>query len=192
MKVHDAYTHTDNGVPLFPPEVTAKVVYILRNPLDVVVSFAHHNAGSIERHVDIVCDESYTMARSEKDLNNQLEQRLMSWSSHVKSWVDSGLPLHVMRYEDMSRDPHGAFRKMLEFLDITVEEERLELAVSFSSFERLREQEASHGFREKNPRSKSFFRLGKSGSYKDVLSAEQIEKVIECHRDTMERFGYLP
>jgi aryl sulfotransferase len=40
IKVHDAYTDTPVGEPLFPADISQGVIYILRNPLDVAVSFA--------------------------------------------------------------------------------------------------------------------------------------------------------
>ena len=41
VKVHDACLHTAGGVPLFPPGATLGAVYLVRNPLDVAVSYAH-------------------------------------------------------------------------------------------------------------------------------------------------------
>ena len=40
-KVHDAYTFLADGQPLFPPQATAGAIYLIRNPLDVCVSYAH-------------------------------------------------------------------------------------------------------------------------------------------------------
>src|SRR5581483_5694512 len=40
VKVHDAYQTSDEGTPLFPAEITRCVVYVVRNPLDLVVSLA--------------------------------------------------------------------------------------------------------------------------------------------------------
>ena len=48
MKIHDAYTFLPDGRPMVPPEVTRGVIYIIRNPLDVTVSFAHHSRRSID------------------------------------------------------------------------------------------------------------------------------------------------
>jgi hypothetical protein len=41
LKIHDAYTYTEGGVPLVPAEATCGAVYMLRHPFDVAVSFAH-------------------------------------------------------------------------------------------------------------------------------------------------------
>ncbi len=41
-KIHDAWSLLPDGNPMFPAEVTKAVIYFIRNPLDVVVSFANH------------------------------------------------------------------------------------------------------------------------------------------------------
>ena len=48
LKVHDAFTYTRYGYPLISKAATAGVIYLLRNPLDVAVSFAHHSATTVE------------------------------------------------------------------------------------------------------------------------------------------------
>ena len=51
MKAHDAWSRTNRGDALFPADVTAGVVYILRNPLDVATSYSHHYGINIEKAV---------------------------------------------------------------------------------------------------------------------------------------------
>ena len=48
MKVHDAWMRVDTGEPMFPADVTLGVVYIIRNPLDLAASCAHHWGTSID------------------------------------------------------------------------------------------------------------------------------------------------
>jgi hypothetical protein len=56
------------------------------------------------------------IAGSRKRLNNQLRQRLLTWSGHVSSWVDEpDLRVHVMRYEEMKRNPFETFRAAVRF-----------------------------------------------------------------------------
>ena len=42
LKIHDAYTYNADGRPIFPPRATSGVIYLIRNPLDVALSYAHH------------------------------------------------------------------------------------------------------------------------------------------------------
>lgn len=109
VKVHDAWSCDDRGEAMFPADVTAAVVYIVRNPLDTAVSCAHYWGVEIEEAVDRVCDPGYCLAPSAARLPDQLRQRLGSWSDHVRSWLDeSPLQCHLVRYEDLHRDPERA------------------------------------------------------------------------------------
>ena len=86
LKVHDAYTYTPYGYPLISKVATAGVIYLLRNPLDVAVSFAHHANSSVERMVGKMGEADYAFVDNPHRLHNQLRQRLLTWSGHVSSW----------------------------------------------------------------------------------------------------------
>jgi hypothetical protein len=45
---------------------------------------------------------------------------------------------------------------------------------------------------EKPEHAQRFFREGRAGQWKDILSAEQIDRIVSDHREQMARFGYLP
>jgi len=193
IKVHDAWRLTDVGMPMFPADTTAAVIYLLRNPLDVAVSFAHHSGLSAERTVANMCDSAFTMSESSARLGNQLPQHTGTWSEHVRSWVDdSGLPLTVVRYEDLRADTVGVFGQVLDFIGVAVEPERLSRAVEFSRLEELQRQEAIAGFQERSPTASApFFRRGEIGSWRQELGEDLVGQLKGAHRDTMERFGYL-
>jgi hypothetical protein len=193
MKVHDAWGRTDRGEALFPPDVTARVVYILRNPLDLAASCAHHYGSGLEESVRLLCDPHYVTSRSLGGLADQLRQRLRCWSGHVSSWLDeSGLPVHVVRYEDLRADPVSVFGGVLRFCGLTHDEERLRKAVAFSDFEELQRQEQAAGFRERSMKAPGpFFRRGEVGAWKEELPPELAQAVIAAHAPTMRRFGYL-
>lgn len=190
-KVHDAWTLLPDGQPLFPPEVTRAALYFIRNPLDVAVSFAHHLNTSLEKTIAILNNPEYAFCQRTDRLHNQLRQRLLTWSGHVKSWVDdSGLPVLVMRYEDMKARPAETFSRAADFIGLHYSPAEIVAALDRASFARLQQQEAEKGFSEKNARSGSFFRKGAVGDWKNVLSAAQVERVTQAHREVMERFGY--
>lgn len=195
MKIHDAFTYLPDGRPLFPPEATKCVVYIIRNPLDVAVSYANHNASGVDQAVKLMGDNTHGLCTTKKTITNQLRQQLMSWSNHVLSWVDSDedMRIHVMRYEDMIEKPLETFTELVNFVEEPEEDEpeRIKRAIEFSSFENLRGQEDEDGFREKNPRSPVFFRKGKTGTWREDLSEELANQIMEDHHEVMLRFGYI-
>lgn len=193
MKVHDACTRNSDGDLLFPSAVTGAVVYIIRSPLDVAVSYSHHGGRTLEQVVDNMCDHNGYVYESPSRLPPQLPQRLLSWSGHVRSWVDdSDLPVEVIRYEDMQTDPHEAFARLIRTLNLPLDEQNLSKAVAFSSFDSVREQETAQGFRERPLRADApFFRQGRSGHWRNELPHELVDRLINAHGEIMRRFGYL-
>lgn len=192
FKAHDLYADTIDGEPLLPRDVTLGAIYLLRNPLDVAVSFAHHNNISPDQMIEHMATPDFGLVNHAHNVTPQLRQRLGTWGQHVVSWVDSAqVPLYIMRYEDMTLKPHETFAGALRFIGEEAEPARLEKALRFSQFDVLQAQEAEAGFYEKMPLSESFFRKGKIGSWREKLSAAQADRIINDHRDVMRRFGYL-
>ena len=191
FKIHDALTPVNTGPLLVPPAATRGALYLIRNPLDVAVSFAHHGGWDQDTTIGHMNDPGFSFAGVRGQLSLQLRQRLSTWSGHVRSWTEAPpFPVEVLRYEDMKRDPQAALGRAARFAGLEASEEQIARAVRFSEFEVLREQEAAHGFAERSPRAKSFFRRGEAGAWKGRLSPEQIARLVGQHGEVMARFGY--
>lgn len=191
FKIHDAYIRNCEGQPLFPACATAGGIYLVRNPLDVAVSYAHHQARAVDQIVEEMGRDDTMLAGSTEGVG-QLPQRLLSWSGHVRSWVDQAeFPVHILRYEDMICRPEAVFESVVRFAGLAFDGPRLRRAIEFSSFQALRAQEVAHGFREKQPKAESFFREGRAGSWRASLSASQVQRLVKDHQSMMLRFGYL-
>ncbi|MBN2613956.1 MAG: sulfotransferase domain-containing protein [Bacteroidales bacterium] len=192
-KIHDAWITLSDETPLIPGDITKAVLYFVRNPLDIAVSFAHHSATSIDKAIDMMNDPAFAFCSRENKLHNQTRQRLLTWSLHVTSWTDrSGLPLHIIRYEDMLTDTFNTFKKAIVFIGLNYPDEKILKALEFSSFEKIKSQEQEKGFREKAAKSVSFFRKGIAGDWQRTLTPEQVNRIVSNHGNMMERFGYLP
>jgi len=191
LKIHDAFTYNAEGQPIFSRRATAGVIYLIRNPLDVAVSYAHHRNEAVESTIRIMRRSDAMLAGSDRP-NDYLPQKVLSWSGHICSWVDeSGLDVHIVRYEDMVASPAAVFAAIIRFAGLEVDADRVRKAVAFSSFERLQSQEAAQGFCEKQPTAVSFFREGRAGSWRDQLTEAQVRQLVADHRIVMRRFGYL-
>ena len=188
VKTHNACVRV-HGQPLITPSATAGAIYVIRNPFDVAVSFASHYQVTPERAVELLCDENHLLP----PITGQLPQILLSWSSHAQSWLNApGMRRHVMRYEDMRDKSVKTFAGLSKFLGLPEDLERIKRAIKFSSFGELKKQEESGGFVEARPDGKArFFRAGKVGSWRGILSDELIERLIDKHRETLIEFGYL-
>jgi len=191
LKIHDAYTYNADARPIFSNQATAGAIYLIRNPLDVAVSYAHHRDEPVDKTIRAMSRNDAMVAGSDKP-GGQLPQQLLSWSGHVCSWVDEpGLNVHVVRYEDMARQPVEAFTGIVRFARLIVDPGRVEKAIEFSRFERLQLQEAVHGFTEKQPTAVSFFRQGRVGAWRERLTEAHVGQLIADHHKVMRRFGYL-
>ena len=188
VKTHEQYGRMPDGSPRLPPEVPGGVVYVVRNPLDVVASYADHMNLTLEQSVADLCDSTNAVCQS---WGNQFHQHLGSWSEHVRSWLDQDdLPLLVVRYEDMLADPVGELRKVLHFLGLGHLDDRVEAAVVQCSFERLSAHEERWGFPEKSLAAARFFRKGRSESWREELSPEMVDTMLESQGEAMAALGY--
>lgn len=187
LKTHNAMVVHDD-VPLHTPQYTAGGIYIVRNPLDVVISYSYHLNRTIDETMEIMETIGFTSQTNEK----AVFQIQGSWSEHVYSWTKRPNPsLHVMRYEDMLDHPHDVFSELAAFLQLPVEQERLNKAIAKASFKNLQEMEKEKGFRERPEHAEKFFREGKAGQWRHELTLNQVKRVVRAHGEQMDRFGYL-
>lgn len=192
MKIHDACEAAGRPA-LVPIDLTELVVYLVRNPIDVAVSYAHYRGRSIEWAVDILEREGHVLSSRTASCPELLRQFLGSWSNHVDGWTSSTLPAEVIRYEDLVAKPAESFGRVLRRLGITIDGARLNRALAFVSFAALRRQELTGGFVERPDDSRGlFFRGGRPGEGREWLSDSQISRLVTSHGPQMHRFGYLP
>jgi Sulfotransferase domain len=203
-KVHRAYTNTHpdsvfvkthsvvgslHNVPLITMEYTVGAIYIIRNPLDVVISLSDHYGYTLDEGIEMM-NRSRPVAIPSKA---KIPQIYGSWSAHVGSWHQmKGVPMMTMRYEDMLKRPTKVFGTLAKFLGLNPPRKRLEKAIKFSSFKILKKQEEAKGFKEKSAKNDRFFRVGKTGQWKEVLTDDQVKRIVDCHHGLMKEFGYLP
>ncbi|MCW5699021.1 MAG: sulfotransferase domain-containing protein [Rhodospirillales bacterium] len=187
VKTHSALAMIGD-VPTITPDVTFGALYVVRNPLDVAVSYSQHNAMSVDTAIDLLGRDSFMLPAG----NGQVPQLIGDWSTHVRSWLTApGLYIKVLRYEDMVANPTATFEGAVDFLKQPRDRKRLKRSVRNSAFKVLAAQETDEGFREGSPLSKRFFRSGKIGEWRNQLSPQQVERIIERHRSMMTELGYL-
>ncbi|HEY4343920.1 MAG TPA: sulfotransferase domain-containing protein [Parvibaculum sp.] len=188
VKTHHFLGERD-GVPLHNMDVTAGAIYIVRNPLDVVLSMMPHFGISLDRAITVLADEKAGTQAS----GGHVPDHYASWSTNVRSWTQTPSPqLLVIRYEDMLAKPRASFKQVTDFLGLKPSPERLERAIRFSSFKVLKAQEQKNGFKERPEIAKAFFREGKAEQWRTKLTPEQVRRIIADHGEQMERFGYIP
>lgn len=178
----------DRGTPAINLAVTAGAVYIVRNPLDVAISLAHHISGTIDDAITMMETRGLETAISDKNVH----EIYGSWSQHVESWTrNPHRGICILKYEEMLAEPVRIFGGLARHLLLKPKPEQLQKAIDRSSFEKLKEQESKEGFREKPDKAERFFREGKSGQWREKLSRRQVRQIVQVHHKQMQRFGYL-
>lgn len=188
LKTH-FINHTLNGFEVIPAALTRQAIYVVRNPLDMAVSYGNHYG----------LDHS-TTARAIGSPHNRVTpgegtvtQYLGTWSDHVASWTrHAAFPVHVVKYEDMLANPRKTFTQVIRALKMPFDKERLAKAIDFSTFDRLQKQEATEGFIERSEKSERFFRAGTSGQWQDALDQDVVDQIVADHGRMMRKYGYTP
>lgn len=170
-------------VPLINPEVTAAAVYIMRNPFDVVPSFARHSGRTIDEMIDAMVDPNAVFRSADG-----IFEMIGRWDEHVSSWLDApGLPHVCVRYEDMIAHTPEQMTRVLEFLRCPVQAGQLKRAIYASSFSELRRQERQQGFSERPAQMETFFTTGTSGGWREALTPAQVARIRYEFEDALEK-----
>src|SRR5579863_4569857 len=175
-----------------------RVIYLVRDPRDVAVSFYHHNVKA--RNIS----DDYPMASFvPRFIAGEFDRKFGSWRDNVLSWtvLRKDDPWFLMlRYEDMKRDTANALVNVVAFLDrcsfrkIDSSPQALQQAIELSSPERMRaleKQEAGNWVLTKGTRSdKPFVRSATSGGWKSQLSPESVAEIESAWGSLMQNLGY--
>ena len=187
VKTHNANIAI-NDQALIPTKLTRGAIYIIRNPLDVVVSFAKQLALDFDEITQFICQSDRMIDGN----TGAMPQFFSDWSMHAESWLnDSNIDSCIVRYEDLIEQPISQFTRLVEWIGLPFDAQALKKAIEFSDFKELQAQEQRSGFVE-NTSKEPFFNKGQQGQWQDNLTKANIDKIIKHHRGIMDKFDYLP
>lgn len=164
------------GIPLFPKSLFSQIIYVVRDPKSVCVSYANHFDKPINDVIKSLNNPKWCLV---DDLGLQ---PLGTWSNHVKTWLEcTDIPVHIVRYEDLLRDPTQTFNNILIALGLVPDANRVKHAIELTEFKKLQSLEEK-GFNEAID-GKTFFKTG----FNDLssLSTKQIERINHDHKDVL-------
>jgi Sulfotransferase domain len=174
------------------------VIYVVRDPRDVAISFYHHNVKA--RNIPDDCPMTSFVPRF---IAGEFDQKFGSWRDNVLSWVSlrgENPNFMMLRYEEMKRDTTETLLHVVAFLEhrsfrkIDSSLEALQRAIELSSPERMRtleKEEAASWVLTKSTRSdKPFVRTAKAGGWKSQLAPESVEAIESAWGDLMQSLGY--
>jgi hypothetical protein len=192
-KTHEQYRQDDPAHEPFPTAHTRAAIFIVRDPRDVVSSYAAHFGLELDAAIDTMATPTSGDPHGSPFLGTT-SQLWGTWSDHARSWLhpDVPFPVHVVRYEDLQTDTVATLAPVFAAVGLDCTHERLTTAVEQARFDRLRAAEAERGFRETGRRSDTFFRRGTAGGWRDDLTDRQVAAIEADHLEMMIRLGYEP
>ena len=176
-------------------DLTLAAIYIVRDPRDVVISYAHYKNESYDKVISDLCDKKLFYNISSID-NFPYIEILGSWSYHYKSWKFGmpDMPRVIIKYEDLLKDCIGQFNNTIDFLSKILnhkkDNNKIQFSVKNSEFSLLQEGEKKFGMKTNKGKDK-FFRTGKAEQWKDLLSLTQIKKIEASCKQGMKELNYL-
>ena len=169
--------------PLISQEVSVGAIYLVRNPMDLVVARARHFSVSIEQAIGEIC----TLDRATEATPHDVNAIEGSWSQNVASWILPPSPaVLVVRFEDLVLRPDAAYRSIAGHLRKVPNPEQLRRAVEFGLRASGVEAAAVAG---SPPRSAEDAGIG---AWRQAFSLAQVRQIVADHGPYMARFGYLP
>ena len=173
------------------------VIYIVRDPRNVVTSWAHHNNLSINDSCDYLIHQKETSGNPNKVYHGTWNYNFHSWKSF--KYEERYL---LIKYEDLISEKKNTFFKILEFINkfnkrkFTINIKKFDNVLNSTSFKNMKKLENEKGFFEamtdKNSgKKKPFFNLGPENNWKKILDGKVRIKIEKVFKDEMEELGYL-
>ena len=159
---------------------TLGFIYIVRDPRDIVVSYANH----MEKTLDFTIDFLLNGQIMGKEIKEKIMPEItLNWEENYLSWKKfNQVPNQFIRYEDLVNDPHKEIIKIINFfknnfnIEIENKDKKINNIIKTTNFKDLKEKEKEIGFKE-GAKNVNFFRIGKNNQWKKKLSTNQIKKI---------------
>jgi hypothetical protein len=161
-----------------------KAIYLARDPRDVAVSeFAFHKA----------------LGLAGSDFTIYLEQFLRgevnpfgSWTNHAISWMDAAdsgrSEILLVCFEELKRNSEQELTRIVDFLGVPVQAERIRQAIANNSMDRMRQKEKADP--QRASAKGNFIRSGSAGGWREVFTEEQSQLVQQYAGNILARLGY--
>ena len=169
-----------------------KLIYIVRDPRDVVLSEFHFD---IKRRA---ISEDYPLQQFvSRFVRGELNHPYGTWGENAASWFYTrrqGPQFLLVRYESLQSQAIDEMEKIAEFLGVSADPERIAFAIQQSSADRMRELEKKQGMLWSSTREtrqdKPFVRAAKAGGWKNELPEASVAEIEGAWGGLMRVSGY--
>ena len=200
LKTHSSLNDI-NGYKFTDLNNSLGVIYIVRDPRNIIRSFANHSQITLEEAKQNLLNVKILGGKN--DPLNKSTVHMGSWSSNFKSWkefkkVNKYL---LIKFEDLISQPAKVFRLILNFVheltktQIDIDDIKLKNTIKTTSFEYLRKLEEKENFSESATQSQEkYVKFFKYGDKENLIKSlpTQINKELEDQLgEEMIELGYL-
>ena len=199
FKTHSYLFNIENN-PFTDLNNSLGVIYIVRDPRNVVLSASHHNQKSHEKTVDDLIN-GHVLGRNDGTRPTVYSG---SWSGNFNSWKSfkSVNKYLLVKYEDLINDKEKVFHNILKFIfklkkvDFVLDKKKFQNALETTDFQNMKKLENEQGFEEsmvdkKTGKKINFFHLGKKTDWKTSLDINLQNKLQKVFEKEMIEIGYL-
>jgi len=156
-----------------------KVVYLIRDPRDVYVSYYFYLKNKLPENT------TFKEFLRKKDLYPS------RWQTHVESWLDKPNTL-ILKYEDLLAEPVQKVSEIVDFVGFNFSHEEIAAAVEKSTVKKMQEVEEKFGRRaNEEDNCEKFVRKGEKGDWKNHFDDEDLAFLIAEAGLTMKKCDYL-
>ncbi|XP_062114754.1 cytosolic sulfotransferase 5-like [Humulus lupulus] len=178
ISTHIPYASLPDSIKLYSK---SRIVYVSRNPLDLIVSLwhfgtAHPDRRSHEWTMEECVDE---FCRGETMFGPYWDHVLGFW----KASLERPEKVLFLKYEEMKEDTFGQAKRVAEFVGLRFSQEEesdgvVEQILEMCSLSKLKDLDVNkHGQVRPNFDNKLFFRKGQVGDWINHLSPSMVERV---------------
>ena len=198
-KTHNSFCRFENKYAFTDLVNTAGVIYVVRDPRNVVSSYSNHYQKNLKDSLNDLKSNS-EIRQSTKD---QLPVLVGSWSFHYNSWKQLK-PLNkylLVKYEDLIENTEKTFSDILMFIskliktNLEIDQKKLKNVIETTSFDRIQEQEKKLGFSESKTTSSgkkiNFFNQGPNNRWEKSLDLDIKNEIENVFGNEMTEIGYL-
>jgi aryl sulfotransferase len=152
-----------------------KIVYILRDPRDVVVSASKYTFTPF-----MLAQHPQHEPDAETFLKHRLYEQVMTWVQHTGGYLIHAdeFRIHFVFYEHLLHDFDGEYTRLLTYLGMKLPLEAFSEVKECTRFENMKKQNPHH------------LRKGESGGWLNVLTPAQARQVAKIAGPMMKILGY--
>ena len=176
---------------------TLGAIYVIRDPRNVVTSFAHHYQIDSDEATKCLLNEKFWNYKNEKVPKTFLS----SWKQNYNSWKQLNDKTLFIKYEDLIKNKKTVLIRVFKFFEslgakIELDMVKLNKVIKSTEFEKMKDMETKETFREsivdkETGKKRPFFNLGPKNDWKKILSDKNREKIEKAFKEEMLELGYL-